>query len=79
MLPGLSDESVAEQLAGRLIATVREPLLIGGHVMPVGATVGLAFCPLDACEPAALLAAADSAMYAAKRAGKNCYRRAQGA
>ncbi|MBT9503972.1 MAG: diguanylate cyclase [Burkholderiaceae bacterium] len=79
ILPGLTEESVAEQLAGRLIAAVREPLLIGGQVMPVGATVGLAFCPLDAREPAALLAAADAAMYAAKRAGKNCYRRAQGA
>lgn len=79
ILPGLQGEAVAEQLAGRLIAAVREPMPIGGQIMPVGATVGLAFCPLDAREPSALLAAADAAMYAAKRAGKNCYRRAPGA
>jgi len=78
ILPSLQDEAVAEQLAGRLIAAVREPMLIDGQLMPVGSTVGLAFCPLDAREPAALLAAADTAMYAAKRAGKNCFRRAQG-
>ncbi|WP_315649860.1 diguanylate cyclase domain-containing protein [Roseateles aquae] len=76
MLPALSDQAAAEQLAGRLIAAVREPLLVDGRVMPVGATVGLAFCPLDASDAAQLLARADTAMYAAKRAGKNTYRRA---
>ena len=43
--------------------------------MPIGATVGLAFCPTDEVDPAQLLSAADVAMYAAKRAGKNTYRR----
>jgi GGDEF domain-containing protein len=45
--------------------------------MPIGATVGLAFSPTDATDAAALLNASDQAMYAAKRAGKNTYRRAQ--
>jgi len=65
-----------EQLAERLIAAVREPLVVQGQVQPVGATVGLAFVPDDATDPQSLLRAADAAMYAAKHAGKNTYRRA---
>ncbi|MDZ7813813.1 MAG: diguanylate cyclase [Ideonella sp.] len=44
----------------------------------MGATIGLAFCPNDARDAAQLLHAADTAMYAAKRAGKNTFRKAQG-
>lgn len=75
LLSGLSDVSHAESLAERLIASVRQPMFVRDQLMPVGATIGLAFCPLDAQEPAALLQKADEAMYAAKRAGKNTFRR----
>ncbi len=67
----------AEALALRLIGSVRSPLYIREQLMPVGATIGLAICPLDASEPALLLQKADEAMYAAKRAGKNTFRRVQ--
>ncbi len=76
ILPSLPDEAAAEHLALRLIAAIREPMIIGGHLMPIGATVGLAFCPTDEVDAPSLLSAADVAMYAAKRAGKNTYRRA---
>lgn len=70
------EPEAVEQLAGRLIAAVREPLHIQGELQPVGATAGLAFVPDDATDPQSLLHAADAAMYAAKHAGKNTYRRA---
>lgn len=76
LLPNLPDEGGAEHLAGRLVAAVREPMLVHGELMPVGATIGLAFCPLDARDAAGLLNRADAAMYVAKRAGKNTFRRA---
>ncbi|MBT9493708.1 MAG: diguanylate cyclase [Paucibacter sp.] len=76
ILPEVPDEAAAEALALRLIAAIREPMVIGGHLMPIGATVGLAFCPTDEVEASQLLSAADVAMYAAKRAGKNTFRRA---
>lgn len=76
ILPELPDEAAAEQMAQRLIDAVRVTMTIRGQIMPIGATVGLAFAPVDAIEPAALLNASDQAMYEAKRAGKNCYRRA---
>ncbi|MEJ5999944.1 diguanylate cyclase domain-containing protein [Paucibacter soli] len=76
LLPGLADAAAAEHLAERLIAAVRAPLHVRQQLMPVGATVGLAFCPQDSSDPAELLKLADQAMYEAKRAGKNTYRRA---
>lgn len=65
----------AEQLAGRLIHSIREPMWVKNALMPVGATVGLAFCPADSADSAMLLKQADQAMYQAKRAGKNTWRR----
>jgi diguanylate cyclase (GGDEF)-like protein len=79
LLIELGDIRHAESLADRLIAAVRQPMFIREQLMPVGATIGLAFCPLDAAEPAMLLQKADEAMYAAKRAGKNTFRRVQDA
>lgn len=73
----VADPETVEQLAGRLIASVAEPLLVQGRRQAVGATVGLAFVPDDATDPQSLLRAADAAMYAAKHAGKNTYRRAR--
>ncbi|MFG6465549.1 diguanylate cyclase domain-containing protein [Roseateles sp. BYS87W] len=76
LVADVADPEAVEQLAGRLIDSVRQPLLLQGEVQPVGATVGLAFVPDDATDPQSLLQAADAAMYAAKHAGKNTYRRA---
>jgi diguanylate cyclase (GGDEF)-like protein len=76
ILPMLPDEAAAEQLALRLIACIREPMVCNGHKTPIGATIGLAFCPTNETEASKLLNAADIAMYAAKRDGKNTFRRA---
>ncbi|MYM92882.1 diguanylate cyclase [Rugamonas sp. FT81W] len=77
ILPALPDQAAAEQLAQRLIDAVRVTLTIRGEVMPIGATVGLAFAPVDASDATDLLNASDQAMYEAKRAGKNTFRRAR--
>jgi diguanylate cyclase (GGDEF)-like protein len=55
ILPELPDEAAAEQMAQRLIDAVRVTMTIRGQIMPIGATVGLAFAPVDANDPAALL------------------------
>ena len=74
LVPLVQDPVQVMQLAERLIAAVREPLLIRGQRVPVGASIGMAFSPDHALDAESLLAAADAAMYAAKRAGKNTYR-----
>ncbi len=70
------DAATVEHLAERLIACVREPLLVQGRRHSIGASIGLAIAPDDAADPQTLLQAADGAMYAAKHAGKNTFRRA---
>ncbi|WP_374436527.1 diguanylate cyclase domain-containing protein [Inhella sp.] len=70
----LHSAATLEQLAGRLIAAVSAPLQVRGRAMPLGASIGGAIAPQHGQEAAALLRQADTAMYAAKAAGKNCYR-----
>lgn len=65
----------AELLADRIIQSIREPMWVKAAVMPVGATVGLALCPDNSSDAHQLLQQADEAMYQAKRAGKNTFRR----
>ncbi len=75
LLINVAQPGSAEQLAQRLIQSVQEPMWVKNALMPVGATVGLAFCPQDSQDSAELLQQADQAMYQAKRAGKNTWRR----
>lgn len=75
LLRGFSCEQDIEALAARLIQAIRSPMLIQQQLMPVGATIGLAFFPEDTADAALLLQKADEAMYSAKKAGKNTYRR----
>jgi diguanylate cyclase (GGDEF)-like protein len=60
-------------LAKRLIHSLAEPLLpqLGGN--RVGASIGIALYPEHAGDTLGLMAAADSAMYAAKQGGKGRY------
>lgn len=60
------------EIADRVVASFAEPFVVGGHTLPVRASVGLAL--VDGCGPhrdaGELLKRADLAMYEAKRAGK---------
>ncbi len=62
------------RLAGQIILSVGEPIHIEGKRIAVGATVGIARCPVDSTTPEELLRVADVAMYEAKRAGRGGYR-----
>ncbi|MBV8467532.1 MAG: sensor domain-containing diguanylate cyclase [Burkholderiales bacterium] len=69
----LSHEDAA-QLAGKLIATLNKPFRLDGHLITIGASVGIAVFPDDGSTSDTLLKCADTAMYRAKAAGRNCYR-----
>lgn len=60
--------------AERLIGSIREPVLVAGHEVFVGASIGVAVFPRDGNDGEVLMKAADTAMYKAKEAGKNAYR-----
>lgn len=74
LVPDLVKETDVSQLCQRILTESKTPLVVDGHVMPVGLSMGIALCPLHANTAAQLLQLADSAMYQAKRAGKNDFR-----
>jgi diguanylate cyclase (GGDEF)-like protein/PAS domain S-box-containing protein len=63
----------AVSVAQKILATVQEPLTIGGMPIVVSASIGIALYPNDGLDPESLLRNADSAMYRAKAEGRNTY------
>ena len=53
----------------RVLDGLREPVPVRGHLLPVGASIGVRWCRGESSAEQ-LLRDADEAMYAAKRAGK---------
>jgi len=70
-----SDEEFAA-LAARLNTSIARPVDYGGIQLHVSASIGIALFPDHASTEAGLLQRADRAMYDAKAAGRNTYRRA---
>ncbi len=61
----------AVAVAESLHRAILQPMLIDGHVLQVSASIGISLFPSDSTLADELIHQADSAMYAAKRAGKN--------
>ena len=70
LIPGKL-HGTADAVAHRIIGAISTPMEIDGTSCEVGACVGIAHYPGDVEDTAALLRAADLAMYQAKRAGRN--------
>jgi diguanylate cyclase (GGDEF)-like protein/PAS domain S-box-containing protein len=62
-------------VAEKLIAAMSAPFHLGGHELFVGVSIGVAIHPGDGNDNDTLLRNADAAMYMAKRAGGNNWRR----
>ena len=62
------------QVAQHVVDGFKEPFDIHGQKLFVTISMGITLYPLDDGDIDALLRNADSAMYAAKAAGRNCYR-----
>ena len=61
-------------IAERVLAALQRPIRIAEHEVTARPSIGISMFPQDGRTPEALLQAADTAMYAAKHAGKNRYR-----
>ncbi|MFD1626032.1 diguanylate cyclase domain-containing protein [Azospirillum griseum] len=61
----------AAALAARVIEAVNEPVSIGGQMVRVGCSIGIARWPEDSPDVATVLRRADEALYQAKRDGRN--------
>ena len=68
----------ATLVAEKLTSAMSEPHCVGDHRLLVTVSIGISLYPDDAKDVEALLNNADAAMYAAKRNGRNSYRRFNG-
>jgi diguanylate cyclase (GGDEF)-like protein len=74
VLEQMQDSAAVERVVSKLAAEVLRPYeLFGGVKARVSASLGVSLFPDDAGDAATLMAHADKAMYAAKRAGKNAF------
>lgn len=70
-----ASETEAEQLAVRLIAAINHAVTLpAGHVVNVGASIGIAAFRAGEADAEQIIRRADAAMYCAKRDGRNGYR-----
>lgn len=73
IVPQFEHCSDVERVAQKVIDAISRPYRIKGHEVRVSASLGIASYPYDAVERDALINMADTAMYTAKRGGKNRY------
>jgi diguanylate cyclase (GGDEF)-like protein len=69
---GMTSEADAVALAQKIIETMRQPFILGETSFCTTASAGVAIAPRDGHTLADLMIAGDLALYAAKRAGRNC-------
>jgi EAL domain-containing protein (putative c-di-GMP-specific phosphodiesterase class I) len=67
----LDDKEDAALVAENLLDAISSPFKVEGHELKIGASVGISVFPENASVAEELMKQADSAMYAAKRAGRN--------
>lgn len=74
ILEELGDAELAGKVAEKILEAFCEPIQLGEHQRTVGASIGISVCPLDGVDLKVITECADEAMYAAKKAGRACYR-----
>lgn len=71
LLTSLVDEGDAEEVAERIIESIRQPFLLQGQQVNSGASIGIAHFSHEHSKAEAMLRDADAAMYQAKSMGRN--------
>ena len=75
VLNSVGGSADAERLADKLVVGIREPMRILGMPIDCSASVGIALFGGGELSASELMRRADRAMYAAKEAGRDCYRK----
>lgn len=73
LLPGLEQEQDSVKMIRRLIETISRPFDIGDHEIFLSLSIGVAISPNDGSDAETILRNAETAMYHAKRHGRNNY------
>lgn len=74
LLPDIRLGADLDRIAGKILRMFDEPFLLAGKEIFVSCSIGIAVYPNDSTDAHDLLKYADSAMYFAKRSGRNNFR-----
>jgi diguanylate cyclase (GGDEF)-like protein/PAS domain S-box-containing protein len=74
LLPEVADAEAAARVALKVVEAMRQPFVLGARELLVSCSVGIALFPQNGEDFETLMRNADTAMYAAKEAGRDCYR-----
>ena len=75
LMAGVTLEDDVTLVAHQIVAALACPLTFAGHELRTSASIGTAIFPSDGSDAETLLRNADVAMYTAKQAGRNMFRR----
>jgi len=70
LLPGVTSSANLAHHAGRIVSAIQKPFHVNGQDVSIGASVGIAVLHVDSADPLEIVKFADTAMYAAKQAGR---------
>lgn len=70
ILPGVTSDEDASAIAQQMITSISQPYAIDGHMLQLGASIGVAFMGSAMQDAHELVRKADVAMYLAKQSGK---------
>lgn len=73
LLGGISLEETLDTSIERILQALSAPFMIDGDDVSISASIGVSIFPTDGAAANELVAHADTAMYQAKRKGKNCW------
>lgn len=73
LLGGIKAQSEVDVLIRRILELLSTPFMIDSQSVLISASIGVTLYPIDSAPITGLLAHADSAMYAAKKKGKNAW------
>ena len=77
LLGDLSERDALQVALDDMVANLADPIQMAGSSRTASASIGVSLFPDDGCEAEVLIRKADQAMYAAKHAGRACYRFAE--
>ncbi|MEJ2698548.1 MAG: EAL domain-containing protein [Desulfuromonadales bacterium] len=71
LLPNISQEEHAAKIAGKILETFLQPFELGDQELFISGSIGIAMVPCDGTEPRTLLKNAATALFRAKKGGRN--------
>ncbi|WP_409305129.1 EAL domain-containing protein [Peribacillus sp. SCS-155] len=74
LLPGIDDTIQIESLADRIVEQIRQPFSVGKNEYYITASLGGAMYPVHGTDKEQIIKYADTAMYSAKKSGKNNFK-----